>query len=130
MAITNRAAALAFDDWSASSPGRHQARPDRLAARLAQAIAEVLVRARPAGQLDGVASPAVVRLLERRADPPVLATTRAVPRPVVKSLRVYLPRPGAVEACAVICVGSRHRAIAFRLEGGGERWTCVAVQVG
>ena len=105
-------------------------RPEQVAARMAQAISEVLVRARPAEQLGGVATTAVVRLLERRADPPVLATARVVPRPIVTALRVFSPRTGVIEACAVICVGARHRAVAFRLERAGEGWACVAVQVG
>jgi hypothetical protein len=93
-------------------------------------MAEVLVRARPAGQLEPLASVSVIRLLERRADPPVLATVAGVPRPLVRSLRVASPRPGAVEACAVIAVGRRLRALAFRLELSDARWICTAAQVG
>jgi hypothetical protein len=35
-----------------------------------------------------------------------------------------------VEACAVIDVGSRTRALAFRLDHLGDRWTCTAMRVG
>jgi hypothetical protein len=104
--------------------------PDQTARRLAQVMAEVLVRARPAAQLEALATPAVVRLLERRADPPVLATAGAVPRPLVTSLRISSPRPGALEACAVFDVGVRRRALAFRIEHGDHGWCCVAAQVG
>jgi hypothetical protein len=104
--------------------------PHQIAARLAQVIAEVLVRARPAAQLEPFAATAVVRLLERRADPPVLATAGGVPRPTVTSLRVSSPRAGAIEACAVIKVGRRHRALAYRIELSEAGWTCVAAQVG
>jgi hypothetical protein len=111
-------------------PTRLPPRPDQVARRLAQVIAEVLVRARPAVQLEPLATPAVVRLLERRADPPVLATAGGVPRPVVTSLRISSPRTGVIEACAVIDVGLRRRALAFRIEHGDSGWRCVAAQVG
>lgn len=104
--------------------------PQQVAARLAQVMAEVLVRARPATQLEAFATMSVVRLLERRADPPVLATAGDVLRPTVHSLRMTSPRRGVVEVCAVIKVGQRHRALAYRIELSGTGWKCVAVQVG
>jgi hypothetical protein len=105
-------------------------RPDQVAGRIAQLIAEVLVRARPAVQLELLATPAVVRWLERRTDPPVLAVAGGVPRPILTSLRISSPRVGAIEACAVIAVGNRRRALAFRLEHVDRGWCCVAAQVG
>lgn len=53
------------------------------------------------------------------------------PRPVVRDIGYYVPRPGAVEAFARIGAGDRLRAMAFRLECGPDRrWRCSAVELG
>jgi hypothetical protein len=104
--------------------------PRRLAARLAQAIAEVLARARPAGQLDELLTSAAVRALQRAADVAPARADSRVRRPTVASLRLTTPRSGVIEACAVIDVGTRKRALAFRLEVVGDRWQCTALRVG
>ncbi|MFF8278276.1 Rv3235 family protein [Streptomyces lateritius] len=51
-------------------------------------------------------------------------------RPVIRRCAVQ-PRPGAVEAFAVIAVGGgRVRAMAFRLERGADRrWRCAAIEL-
>ncbi|MFI5685614.1 Rv3235 family protein [Streptomyces sp. NPDC051636] len=53
------------------------------------------------------------------------------PRPVVRDIGYYVPRPGAVEAFARIGAGDQLRALAFRLEQGADlRWRCTAVELG
>ncbi|MFC9912569.1 Rv3235 family protein [Streptomyces sp. NPDC059862] len=53
------------------------------------------------------------------------------PRPVVRDVGYYEPRPGAIEAFARIGAGDRLRAMAFRLElGRDHRWRCTAVELG
>jgi Family of unknown function (DUF6459) len=104
--------------------------PQPCTERLAQAIVEVLAGARPAGQLTGVATLEVLRLLARGAGrlgarPGVLPQ-----RPIVGSVRVTEPCDGVVEACAVINTGSRKRALALRLEGIDGQWRCTAMHVG
>ncbi|MFE0255645.1 Rv3235 family protein [Streptomyces sp. NPDC059010] len=52
-------------------------------------------------------------------------------RPVVRDIGYFEPRPGAVEAFARIGAGDQLRAMAFRLERGGDlRWRCTAVELG
>ena len=104
--------------------------PYQIAARLAQVIAEVLVRARPAAQLEAYATTPVIRLLERRADPPALAPVGGVLRPSITSLRITNPCGGVIEACAVLKVGERRRALAYRVELSDTGWMCTAAQVG
>ncbi|MFE5185104.1 Rv3235 family protein [Streptomyces sp. NPDC056628] len=52
-------------------------------------------------------------------------------RPVVRDIGWFEPRPGAVEVFARIGAGDQLRAMAFRLEQGGDlRWRCTAVELG
>ncbi|WP_345021699.1 Rv3235 family protein [Streptomyces shaanxiensis] len=52
-------------------------------------------------------------------------------RPVVRDIGYFEPRPGALEAFARIGAGDQLRAMAFRLERGGDlRWRCTAVELG
>ncbi|MGW0189985.1 Rv3235 family protein [Streptomyces sp. NPDC003362] len=52
------------------------------------------------------------------------------PRPVLRDIGYYEPRPGAFEAFARIRTGDRLRAMAFRLElGRDRRWRCTAVEL-
>jgi uncharacterized protein DUF6459 len=52
-------------------------------------------------------------------------------RPVVRDIGYFEPRPGAIEAFARIGAGTQLRAMAFRLEQGGDlRWRCTAVELG
>ncbi|MFG2171399.1 Rv3235 family protein [Streptomyces niveus] len=50
--------------------------------------------------------------------------------PVIRTCRGFHPRPGVVEAWAVIAAGNQVRAMAFRLEQSPDlRWRCAAVEV-
>ncbi|WP_078916736.1 Rv3235 family protein [Streptomyces viridochromogenes] len=52
-------------------------------------------------------------------------------RPVVRDIGYFEPRPGAIEVFARIGAGDQLRAMAFRLEQGGDlRWRCTAVELG
>ncbi|MFI6015562.1 Rv3235 family protein [Streptomyces sp. NPDC051243] len=52
-------------------------------------------------------------------------------RPEVRDIGYFEPRPGAIEAFARIGAGEQLRAMAFRLERGGDlRWRCTAVELG
>ncbi|MGC9536339.1 Rv3235 family protein [Streptomyces sp. UG1] len=52
-------------------------------------------------------------------------------RPVVRDIGYFEPRPGALEVFARIGAGDQLRAMAFRLEQGGDlRWRCTAVELG
>jgi hypothetical protein len=118
---------------SAGSPRTHRdLLPDPRPAteRLAQAIAEVLAGARPAGQLAGVATLDVLRLLARSAGRLGARPGSPPQRPIVGSVRVTEPCAGVVEACAVINTGDRMRALALRLEGIDGRWRCTAIHLG
>jgi hypothetical protein len=98
--------------------------------RLTRAIAEVLAGARPPGQLCGIATLDVLRLLARGAGR--LGARPGVPaqRPIVESVHVSEPCEGVVEACAVINTGPRRRALALRLEGIDGQWRCTALHLG
>ena len=98
--------------------------------RLAQVIAEVLVGARPAAQLSDIAAPDVIRLLVRFAGRLAAAPGIRAQRPMVGAVHVRRPIPEAVEACALIDLGVRYRAIAFRLDRFGSRWQCTALHIG
>ncbi|MGC9376056.1 Rv3235 family protein [Streptomyces sp. MH13] len=51
--------------------------------------------------------------------------------PVVRDIGYFEPRPGALEVFARIGAGDQLRAMAFRLERGGDlRWRCTAVELG
>jgi hypothetical protein len=117
--------------------------PTPLTRRLAQAFVEVLVGDRPAAQLTRYASLEVLDLLERtvRRTPRTAVPTARRPtargiasapetRPLVMSVHVSEPADGVAEACAVVSMGQRRRALALRLEGLDGRWQCTALQVG
>jgi hypothetical protein len=111
-----------------NAPSPNSERPNTM--RLAQVIAEVLAGARPAAQLGTVAAPDVVSMLARNSGR--LGARREGPphRPIVDSVHVHEPSDGVAEACAVVRVGSRYRAIALRLEVADGRWQCTALHVG
>lgn len=104
--------------------------PRPLSRGLAQTIAEVLAGARPARQLDDLAAPDVIRLLCRSAGRLTIQPGIPAPRPIVGSVHVRLPCHGVAEACAVIDLGIRKRAIALRLEAVDQEWRCTALCVG
>ena len=98
--------------------------------RLAQVIAEVLAGDRPPSQLGRFANRDVLAFLERWAGRFGGRGGRPCTRPVVCSVHVSVPRAAVAEACAVLDTGSRHRALALRLEGDAGRWRCTAIQLG
>jgi Family of unknown function (DUF6459) len=100
-----------------------------LTRRLAQAMAEVLAGARSPSQLSGLVSLDVLRLLHRQYGRLNAPLGVAPTRPIVRSVHLSEPRPGVVEACAVIAVGHRVRAIALRLENGNDQWRCTALRI-
>jgi hypothetical protein len=104
--------------------------PGPLISRLAQAIAEVLAGVRSARQLDDLVAPDVIRLLCRSAGRLSARPGSSRQRPVTHSVHVSEPCPGVAEACAVINVGTRKRAIALRLEATNQHWRCTALHVG
>ncbi len=52
------------------------------------------------------------------------------PRATVRSLRVCEPAPAVAEVAAVVADGARVRALAFRMEGEGDRWRISAFELG
>lgn len=104
--------------------------PRQISHLLAQTIAEVLAGARPARQLDDLAAPDVIRLLCRSAGRLTIQPGVPAPRPLVGSVHVRQPCDGVAEACAVIDLGIRKRAIALRLEATERLWRCTALHVG
>jgi hypothetical protein len=116
----------------ATEPTRRDLLPDPRpwTARLAQAIAEVLAGARPAGQLSRVATLDVLQLLERGAGRLGARSGARPQRPIVGSVHVSEPRDGIAEACAVVDTGPRKRALALRLEGSNGEWRCTALHIG
>jgi hypothetical protein len=108
--------------------------PRRLIGGLTQAIAEVLMGARPAQQLSEVATLDVLALLERNTGRLAPRGVRIPPRPRVTSIRLCEPRRGIAEIAAVIDTGGRRRAMALRLEvvrrDAVARWRCTVLRVG
>lgn len=98
--------------------------PGPWAARFARAFAEVLAANRPARQLVRWATWPVYEQLET-----VVGLFADGPRPVLLSVRVSEPADSVAEACAVVRVGPRCRALALRFEGLDGRWQCTAAQL-
>jgi len=103
--------------------------PRAWAARIAQAVVEVLAGDRPASQLVRWTAADVYEGVRRSA-----RTRRPAggppPRAAVRSVRVCEPADGVVEACAVVRRGARYHAVALRLQGLDGRWQCTALQLG
>ena len=102
------------------------------AARLAQAVVEVVGGQRPVSQLVRWTAAGVYRDLERRASLMRRATgaaPRAV-RPQVRSIHVCRPSVEVAEVSVHVRHGSRSRAVAMRLERRGERWVCTVLEFG
>lgn len=98
-------------------------------ARLAQAIVEVFVGARPAAQLSQVTTLDVLHKLERWSGR-FAVRGNATQQPRVVSVHVCEPRDGVAEACATVDTGPRRRAFALRLEASGAHWQCTALELG
>jgi hypothetical protein len=93
-----------------------------------QALTEVVGGFRPLGQLSKRAVPGVVAQVSDSRGAGV--GQQAGARPVVRSVRVSEPMPGAVEVSATVRHGERCRALALRLEGLDGRWQCTALTLG
>lgn len=108
--------------------------PGRWAAKLALAIAEVSVGARPAAQLTRhVARDELARLSRRGAayarHPATRVRRAAPPTRTVRAVRTCPVAPGVVETSAVLVGGGRAQAIAIRLEAVSGRWLATAVEM-
>jgi hypothetical protein len=121
------------DSWSTDRPSTLPD-PRTWSASLALALAETLQGRRPIGQLsrwldEEVLGHLSVTLRLRR-------TASGQPRPasgrpaVLRSVRLQFPCPEAVEVSAHVFSDGRSRALAFRLQGWGDRWLCTALELG
>ena len=122
-----------IDDDLGPQPTRRSELPDPRGwtGRLAQAIAEILAGARPAGQLARYTTLVVLEHLARSTGRLGARSSGVAPlRPVVASVHVSEPADGVAEACAVVDTGPRRRVIALRLEGLDGRWRCTQLQFG
>lgn len=114
--------------WFADPP---DALPDprRFACSLAQAVAEALVGRRPVSQLIRWVEEGALAALGwqvRTARGPLRATSP----PVVRSLRIQVPAPRAVEVAARLGGDGVPPVMALRLETRGQRWICTALELG
>jgi hypothetical protein len=105
--------------------------PRAWAARLAQAIVEVLAGERPLSQLVRWTSENVYADLGRWATAqPDRRARRTIGQGRLQALRTCEPERGIVEAAAVIRFSNRHRLVALRLEVIRGRWVCTRLALG
>ena len=99
------------------------------ALRFTQVAVEVTAGLRPPAQVARWTSEAVQESLHRRH---AHALRSAAPprRSRVRSVHICVPAEGVAEVAAVVGDGVRCRAVAFRMEGGDERWQVTALDVG
>jgi hypothetical protein len=102
--------------------------PARWAARLVQAVVEVLAHERPRQQLVRWLSPQVYADLGLHLSATPRRARTGVRR-TVSSIHLCEPADGVVEASAVVVGGTRARAVAVRLEGWDGRWRCTRLAV-
>lgn len=109
--------------------GTDRAATQAWARHFTQVALEVTAGLRPPGQLVRWTSDEVQAALRRRH---ALARRRgpAPTRGVVRSVHVAHPVSGVAEVAAVVADGTRHRAVAFRMEGAGGRWRVTALELG
>lgn len=98
------------------------------AARVVQAIVEVLGGVRPVGQLVRWTTTEVYDEIAGLVVPGPRPC--APPRAVVRSVHVAEPADGVAEVCALVRRGARSTAVALRLEGRDGRWQCTALELG
>ncbi len=120
-----------------STPRADLPEPDEWAARIGQALLEVMTGSRAAPQVLRWTTPEVYAEVARRG---ALAARRAgtgrqsgMPvrhRVVVRRVLVCEPADGVAEASVVVVDGDRVRALAMRLSGQDGRWRVEALQVG
>lgn len=105
------------------------------AARLAQAVLEVVAAERPVNQLGRWVAPDVYRRLDRRqqvsvrqlSDHPSGRRHRQRCPEHVRSVHVCQPNGDIAEVSVVTTGPDRSRAMAMRLERHKERWLCTAL---
>jgi hypothetical protein len=124
-AATSLADTADEEDGPAATPRTELPPPGPWAARFARAFAEVLAASRPARQLMRWATWPVYEELET-----VVGTLGGGARPVLVAVRVSEPADSVAEACAVVRIGERCRALALRFEGLDGRWQCTAARIG
>lgn len=103
--------------------------PRGWAARLAQALVEVLAGDRPPAQLVRWTTTEVYETVTA-ALPSRRPRWDRPPRALVRSVHVSEPRDGVAEVAAVVRHGVRSTAVALRIEGLDGRWRCTALQLG
>jgi hypothetical protein len=111
--------------------------PDPLlwTAKIARAVAEVAIGARPPGQLTRHVERGELARIIRRGQAvsrhPSARMQRGVSRlRAVRAVRACHVAPGIVETSAVLVGGERAQAIAMRLEAVSGRWLATVVQLG
>jgi uncharacterized protein DUF6459 len=109
------------------SPRLTQDEATAVAAAFVRPLLEVLEGRRPLRQLSALLGPEVSYRLEMTLSPGARRVRNSDLR--MHKVRVCLPHPRAIEACAVVQAGARFRAIALRLEHDG-RWRCTALRLG
>ena len=117
---------------SSSEPAPRQddlPEPGSFARRFAIAVIEAATGRRTASQLSPHTSPGVQAGLIRDAGRINRLGTASQPARL-HSVHLAEPADGVVEAAAIVRVGARYRAIAFRLEGLNGHWRCVRLQIG
>lgn len=100
------------------------------AARLAQALVEVMSATRPAPQVLRYVVPEVYAVLTRRS---LLAARRRDSRSrpsLVRRVRLCQPAAGVAEVSVVFTSTGRTRAMALRLQARDRRWVVTALSVG
>lgn len=121
-----------------STPRADLPEPRDWAARIGQALVEVMTGSRPAPQVLRWTTPEVYAVVARRG---ALAARRAGAgrltdrspvrhRVAVRRVLVCEPADGVAEASVVVVDGGRVRALAMRLTGQDGRWRVEALQVG
>ncbi|MDT0267831.1 Rv3235 family protein [Streptomyces sp. DSM 44915] len=110
-------------------PGpRERARP-RPQEWFAGQLLLVLSGQRPVTSLLGHVRDPAYELLAHLAPLAPLRPADGDPAPALRLVRGTRPSSSAIEACAVISVGERTRALAFRLEQQPGGWRCTAVEL-
>ncbi len=104
--------------------------PRTWAARVVQAIVEVLSGVRPATQLVRWTTEEVYEEISSRVLHGRGGDVEGPPRGVVRSLHVSEPADGVAEVCALVRRGARSTAVALRMEGMDGRWQCTAIELG
>jgi hypothetical protein len=106
--------------------------PDAVAwgSSLATAMVEALLAQRPVAQLNRWLAEDVLADIRRHQRRRAAQGRRPTVPVTLRSLWVQHPQPEAAEVAALLVVGKRPMAMAFRLEAAGDRWLCRALELG